>query len=295
VKLITFLNKLGLKSFIKVPFLFKKKKRQKSALAILIFFNIFYCIYQLFWGMLYFQTPIMNQLSKDNITLNEAKSLSLKYLKLCIQDREQVSENKDGVFAIRDLKKVQTAILQEQLTLPKKFSNKKGTLINDFKPSLFKNVMSFTGILGYYNPFTSEAQYNPELPATYLPFTLAHESSHQLGFARENEANFIGYLIGKNSQNKALKYSTDLFALKSLLAYINVSDSIFRKKIIANYSPKMRLDRQNDLNFIKKHEGLLDHIFLITNNLFLKSNQQEGNISYSYFTAMLIKYECEKN
>ena len=274
--------------------LFKKEKRRECALIILIFFNIFYFTYQIFWGMLYFQAPILSQLSKNDITLNETKSLSLKYLKSCIKDREQVSENKNGVFEITNLKKIESAILQEQLKLPKNFSNKKMTLINDFKPSLFKSVMSFTGILGYYNPFTSEAQYNAELPATYLPFTLAHESSHQLGFAREQEANFIGYLIGGSSENKPLKYSTDLFALKSLLAYISVYDPVFSKYVIANYSSKMKRDRQNDKIFVKNHEGFLDRIFLISNNLFLKSNQQEGNITYSYFTVMLIKYERTK-
>ncbi|MBC7556018.1 MAG: DUF3810 domain-containing protein [Chryseobacterium sp.] len=274
--------------------LFKKEKRRKSALIILMFLNIFYFIYQIFWGMLYFQAPILSQLSKNEVTLNEAKRFSLKYLKLCIEDREQVSENKNGVFEISNLKEIESAILAEQLKLPKNYSNKRGTLINDFKPSLFKNVMSFSGILGYYNPFTSEAQYNAELPATYLPFTLAHESSHQLGFAREQEANFIGYLIGGSSKNKPLKYSTDLFVLKSLLAYINVYDPGFSKYVIVNYSSKMKRDRQNDKIFIKNHEGFLDHIFLISNNLFLKSNQQEGNITYSYFTVMLIKYERTK-
>ena len=151
--------------------------------------------------------------------------------------------------------------------------------------------MSYTGILGYYNPFTAEAQYNSELPATSLAFTLAHESAHQLGFAREQEANFIGYLIGKNSKNSALKYSTDLFVLKSLLAYINRNDPTFRKYIISNYSTKMKIDRQNDIDFIKTHQSFLVAVFDVTNNLFLKSNQQEGNITYSYFTEILIKYE----
>lgn len=274
--------------------LFKKQKRQKSAVFILIFLNIFYFIYQIFWGMLYFQAPILDKLPQEDVTVLEAKSLSLKYLKLCIDDRNQVSEDKNGIFEIKDLKQIQAAILGQQSKLPKTFSNKKNTLINDFKPSLFKNVMSYTGILGYYNPFTAEAQFNSQLPATYLPFTLAHESAHQLGFAREQEANFIGFLIGKNSKNKSLKYSTDLFALKSLLTFVSVSDTTFVNKIISNYSTKMARDRKNERLFVKNHQGLLDDFFLISNNLFLKSNQQEGNITYSYFTQMLIKYERTK-
>ncbi|MGS0748210.1 DUF3810 domain-containing protein [Halpernia sp. GG3] len=275
--------------------LFKKEKRQKGAIFLLLFLNVFYFIYQIFWGMLYFQKPLTVQLSNKDITQQSAKLLCLKYLKLCIEDRELVAGNKQGVFEIADIKKVQSAILIAQSSLPKRFTNKNVHFINDFKPSVFKSAMSFTGILGYYNPFTAEAQYNSDLPATFLPFTIAHESAHQLGFARENEANFIGYLIGKNSPNKALKYSTDLFVLKSLLAYINISDNGFRKKIIMNFSQKMESDRQNDLTFIKNHQSFLIAIFDITNNLFLKSNQQEGNITYSYFTEMLIEYELQQH
>ncbi|SFI23024.1 DUF3810 domain-containing protein [Halpernia frigidisoli] len=271
--------------------LFKKKRRPKSAFALIIFCNIFYLIYQIFWGMLYFQKSLSDKLSKEDATINEAKKLSFKYLKLCIADRENVDENKQGIFVIKDLKSVKESILKEQKKLPSQFSTKKSTLINDFKPSLFRNVMSSTGILGYYNPFTAEAQFNEDLPATFLPFTLAHESSHQLGFARENEANFIGYLTGKNSGNKALKYSTDLFVLKSLLAFVADSDPAFIKFMISQFSPKMKADRQNDLDFVKKHNGFLNVVFDVSNNLFLKSNQQKGSITYSYFTVMLIKYE----
>ena len=151
--------------------------------------------------------------------------------------------------------------------------------------------MSYTGILGYYNPFTAEAQYNSELPASYIPFTLAHESSHQLGYAREQEANFVGFLIGKDSFNADLRYSTNLFALKSLLRYIQSEDPKFVEKILENYSESMKRDAIAEKLFNEKHAGLLDQFFAVTNNLFLKSNQQEGSITYSYFTELLIKYE----
>ena len=75
--------------------------------------------------MLYFHETILNKLSKEDVTLNEAKNLSIKKLKLCREDREFVTENKDGVFAIVNLTEVKKAILKEQLKLPKIFSTKK--------------------------------------------------------------------------------------------------------------------------------------------------------------------------
>lgn len=254
--------------------------------------NIFYFTYQIFWGMLYFQTPIIKKLSSQNPPdMEKAKKLALLYLEKCKATRQSVREDHNGIFTITDLKSVQQEILQQQAKLPPNISDKKAPQVFAIKPSLFKNVMSFTGILGYYNPFTAEAQYNAELPATFIPFTTAHESSHQLGFAREQEANFVGYLIGISSNNPDLKYSTEYFTLKSLLKFIAEEDPEFVKSVINNYSPAMKRDRAYEKKFILSHQSWLDDFFGVTNNLFLKTNQQEGSITYSYFIDLLLNYE----
>jgi len=273
---------------------FKKKNRKKSLLKLLAGINLFYFMYQIFWGMLYFQTPILAKLKKDRTSdpsLERRKELALHYLEKCKATRKLVSQDKNGIFIVTDLKKIQKEILYQQSQLPVLISDKKAPQINSFKPSLFKNVMSFTGILGYYNPFTAEAQYNSELPATFLPFTSAHESSHQLGFAREQEANFVGYLIGIHSENPELRYSTEYFTLKSILNSIAYEDENFVKTALKNYSPEMKKDRLYERAFIYRHQGMLDDFFGFTNNLFLKSNQQEGSVTYSYFIDLLLHYE----
>lgn len=272
--------------------LFKKKTRSGSIMKLLVMINVFYFTYQIFWGMLYFQIPIIRKLpSQDKPDIAKAKELALRYLEKCKVSRAVVHEDKKGVFMITNLKSVQQEILHRQAKIPQYISTKKAPLITAIKPSLFKNVMSFTGILGYYNPFTAEAQYNAELPSTFIPFTTAHESSHQLGFAREQEANFVGYLIGINSSNPELKYSTEFFTLKSLLRFIVEDDPEFVKTILNNYSPAMKRDRAYEKSFVLTHQGWLDDFFGFTNNLFLKTNQQEGSVTYSYFIDLLLNYE----
>lgn len=274
--------------------LFKKKNRNKTIIRFLLIINILYFCYQIFWGMLYFQTPILHKLSSQKEPdIIKAKILALKYLEKCKMSRKMIQEDKNGVFIISNLDGIQTEILLRQKAIPQYISNKRVSLVNSFKPSLFKNVMSFTGILGYYNPFTAEAQYNSQLPATLIPFTSAHESSHQLGFAREQEANFIGYLIGIESTNPELRYSTEYFTLKSLLRCIVEEDPDFVKSIQKNYSEGMKRDRAFEKTFMLEHQSWLDDFFGFTNNLFLKSNQQEGSVTYSYFIDLLLNYEKE--
>lgn len=270
---------------------FKTKTRNSSILKILVLANIIYFTYQIFWGMLYFQKPIISKLPEIEITLEKRKSLALKYLEKCRQTRMLVKENQQGIFMVSDIEDIQSEILNRQTKLPAFISSKNSDQINSFKPSLFDDFMSFTGILGYYNPFTAEAQFNSKLPASYLPFTLAHESSHQLGYAREQEANFIGYLIGINSGNIELRYSTEYFTLKSILNSIVYEDEKFVEAVLKNYSLGMKRDRAYEKQFILKHQGWLNDFFGFTNNLFLKSNQQEGSVTYSYFIDLLVRYE----
>ncbi|AYO58329.1 hypothetical protein CO230_09490 [Chryseobacterium sp. 6424] len=269
----------------------RRHSRKKYAIITLIMLNVFYFIYQLAWGMLYFQPPIMQQLPKEDITVAEIKSLAIQYLNKCIETRKNVKEDQSGTFKITSLQEIKFEILQQQEAIPLLFNDKKSTGIDAFKPSLFSKIMGFSGILGYYNPFTAEAQYNALLPSTYLPFTLAHESAHQLGFAREHEANFIGYLIGKEATNPELRYSTQYFVLKSLLNALAEEHPDFVKTIIRQYSPGMKRDRAAERKHRETHEGIFEEIFGFTNDLFLKGNRQEGSITYSYFVDLLVRHE----
>ncbi len=272
----------------------RKKNRKKFLTALLILLNVFYFLYQLFWGMLYFQNPLIEKLPSTEPTLDFAKETAIRYLQLCKEDRAQLKEDRNGVFKVWDRSAIESEILQNQNRLPGQISDKTGSGVHSFKPALWNRAMSYTGISGYYNPFTAEAQYNQYLPSTSIPFTLAHESAHQMGFAREQEASFIAYLIGKDSENKELRYSTRYYALRSLLHAIQETDPAFVENILQQYSEGMRRDRLYERNFAVRHSGLADAFFAVTNDLFLKSNQQEGSITYSYFVDLMLRYEAQK-
>ena len=271
--------------------IFNKASRRKAFVQLLIFINLFYFIYHLSWGMLYFQAPLAEKLPKREITVDRTKALALLYLEKCRETRKLVDEDERGVFTFKPISLIKLAILNRQEELPEEFKTKTATKIDAFKPILYRGIVSYSGILGYYNPFTAEAQYNDQLPASYIPFTLAHESAHQLGFAREQEANFIGYLIGRNSENAALRYSTEYAVLKALLNSLLEEHKPFVDSVLSQYSAEMKRDRQAEINFRNKHKGPLDVFFGITNDLFLKSNQQDGSVTYSYFVDLLIRHE----
>ena len=272
-----------------------KNSRKEYLLLFLIILNISYLIYQISWGMLYFQKPIVEKLSKKEITKKEIEKLALYYIYLTNKTRENVSEDKNGIFKIKNLKNLKTNILKSHSSIPKEFQAFSATETTNFKPSLWGNLMNYSGILGYYNPFTGEAQYNENLPNTYIPFTLAHENSHQLGFAREEEANFIGFLICENSKIPELQYSAYLYTYKSLLKQIAQYNPEFAIHALQFFSKKVNLDLRNDKLFTQKYSGFFESFFHITNDIFLKTNQQDGSITYSYFIDLLVKYKRKES
>ena len=87
------------------------------------------------------------------------------------------------------------------------------------KPIYFSGLMSRLGLSGFYMPFTGEPNFNAAQPDFDLPYVIAHEKAHQRGFAREDEANFIAFLVCINSTHPYVRYSGYLNALKVVGAF----------------------------------------------------------------------------
>ena len=162
---------------------------------------------------------------------------------------------------------------------------------NSFKPSVFGELGNYMGYGGYYNPFSGEAQINDRQPVFLLPFTAAHELAHQLGYAKESEANFIGYLASLHSGDSSLKYSANL----EMFLYTNNAlfrqDSLLAKKNVDRLSPIAKQDIKTYRVFLKKYQGPIDEITTAFYTRFLRvNNQPEGMGSYSRVVGWLWNY-----
>ncbi|MFR5865178.1 MAG: DUF3810 domain-containing protein [Acutalibacteraceae bacterium] len=85
------------------------------------------------------------------------------------------------------------------------------------KPVVLSVPMTYTHISGVYTFFTGEANVNVNFPDFCTPYTTAHEMSHQRGIAREDEANFVAFLVCMESDDVYIRYS----ALVNLLQYVS--------------------------------------------------------------------------
>lgn len=74
------------------------------------------------------------------------------------------------------------------------------------------------GIKSFYLPFTGEVSVREGLSTQDLPFAIARAKAYQRGFAREDEANFVAYLVCTSSADPLIRYSGYLHGAKVLEA-----------------------------------------------------------------------------
>ena len=159
------------------------------------------------------------------------------------------------------------------------------------KPSLLSSVVSYAGYSGYYNPFSGEAQVNADLPKFYMPYVTLHEMAHQIGYASESEASFVGYFVAMQSKDPLLRYSAlfDLFAT----ANAELFEKDFWSAIlnIKSLSPLVKKDRKTYRNYILGKKNNVEPLIRTVYDQYLKANQQQSGInSYNELVGWVIAY-----
>jgi hypothetical protein len=159
------------------------------------------------------------------------------------------------------------------------------------KPSVFSYLGNYLGFSGYYNPFSGEAQVNTTVPVYIQPFTTCHEIGHQLGYAKENEANFVGYLSGSASDNPAFKYSVyfDLYLYAASELYYR--DSTLLVPLREQLKPSVRNDLRSLREFFRKYENPFEPYIRRLYGRYLKANDQPKGIkTYDEVTGRIVAY-----
>ncbi|WP_313094350.1 DUF3810 family protein [Empedobacter sp.] len=276
-----------------------KEKVSHSIYYIMIFVNCIYFIYTFAWGVMYKKETLTIDKEKIVIQPKILKKIYCYELDKAISARNLIEHN-DSTTTIKfksDLEEYNQEFfaLQSQVKNIKWLKNYR--LLNDthYKLSWISEMQNYMGILGYYNPFTVEANLNRYNTNLKQPATLFHEYGHQMGFASESEANFLAYYLGTKSKNPEINYSVYYKSIYTLLGAIYKSDPYFVKMELDNMHSKIKQDRKAELKHYLKYEGATSDTFSELNNQFLKANNQEGTISNSKYVELIyLLYQTKK-
>ncbi|MFN0059072.1 MAG: DUF3810 domain-containing protein [Planctomycetota bacterium] len=196
-----------------------------------------------------------------------------------------------------DLSALDAALDGGWLDVAREFSLPPGAALSygPVKRPFASMVLSKLGIAGIYFPFTAEANVNRAIPAIDMPHTMAHEKAHQRGFAREDDANFLGYLAADRSDHALARYSAALFAQRQLLGALMSQDHRRATELIARRHPGVQRDIAGEHAFWIQHEGPLKRASGTINNAYLKaSGVAQGTRSYEMSVRYLLGYFLDR-
>jgi hypothetical protein len=152
------------------------------------------------------------------------------------------------------------------------------------------------GFGGYLNPFTNEAQVNDKMPMYNFPTTVCHEMAHQLGYASESEANFIGFLASIKNENLYFQYSGYSYALRYCLGNWRIRDEKVFEDLLKTIHPGILKNYQESEDFWKQYETFIEKGFQDFYDNFLKFNQQKDGLGgYSKFVDLMVNYYKDKS
>ncbi len=161
------------------------------------------------------------------------------------------------------------------------------------KPVALSEYMTYTHISGVYTFFTGEANVNINYPDFILPYTMAHEMAHQRGIAKEDEANFVAFLVCIHSDEPYIVYSGYLNVLREVMSALNKSDKDLYKQFVREYYPGVIANEMSAYSrfFDKYRESTAAKVVSATNNAYLTSqNVKAGEKSYGLVTDLTVAY-----
>ena len=159
------------------------------------------------------------------------------------------------------------------------------------KQIMLSDYMTYTHISGVYTFFTGEANLNTNYPYFVNVYTTAHEMAHQRGIARENEANFLAYLVCIGSDDPYMQYSGYLNMYEYLASPLYSASPSLYSKTVGNLDQYVRYDLICYSEFFDKYrDNAAAEVSDAVNNTYLVLQGTEGSKSYGMVVDLAVAY-----
>lgn len=164
-------------------------------------------------------------------------------------------------------------------------------LNSNLKPVMLSEPMSYTHITGVYTFFTGEANINVAFPDYTIPYTAAHELAHQRGIAREDEANFVAFLVCMESNDPYIRYSAYLNLYEYVSSALYSASPELYKAVNSTLDINIRYEMKSYSDFFKKYQNsVASEVTEAVNDTFLTIQGTEGTKSYGMVVDLAVAY-----
>lgn len=282
---------------IAIRWLYKNVKRIRTDIVSFILditatLSIVYFVFNLLWGFNYYRVPLHKTLELETKYTTEQL---IKTTERFIEKSNEMHRYLGYHDTIKiDLPYSQKEVFDKSLNgyeNLEKIHPSLGYHPKSIKKSGWSLGLTYMGYSGYYNPFSGEAQVNNLIKNYKFPVVSCHEQAHQLGYAAENEANFIATLATLNNDDPYIQYAGYIFALRYCVNEIARRDIDKYHEIIETINPGILASYKEMRDFWRSYQNPFEVVSKVFWDTFLKANNQSNGImSYSYMVALVVNY-----
>lgn len=274
--------------------------------------GLLYALFILVWGLNYVRLPVAHHLNLEvrPTEIAELKELFLDLAASAVHERSALRESAHGLALLQTLANDGASAAEEEMGRKRAQDLSAGVsaayaAIGERLPwlagpppvtriALGSPLLTAFGITGIYSPFSAEGHINGQVQPITLPFVACHEAAHGRGFAREDEANLIAWLVCRASPRADFRYSGDLSALGSVYVALMGKDFRLALDLWDDLDPGLTRDWKAIRGFWSKQRERKLMRFTMgigksSNDRFLKvQGQEDGVDSYGRMVDLLL-------
>lgn len=275
---------------------FNVKRIRKQTISffvdILAAVSVVYFMFHVLWAFNYYRLPLHQSLHlKSDYTTEQLLQTTKRFI-----EKSNAMHRRLG-FA--DSTKIDLPYTQEEMfektlngykNLEKEFPQLAYS-VPSIKKSGWSLGLTYMGYSGYLNPFSGEAQVNNLIKTYKFSVVACHEEAHQIGYAAENEANFIATLATLHNDDTYIQYAGYIFTLRYLINEVARRDLSKYNELLETINPGILASYKEMRDFWDSYQNPFEDFSKIFYDNFLKSNNQSGGImSYDYMVALVVNY-----
>lgn len=272
----------------------KNKVKQKMINAIsngVLFVGIIGFMYVIMCGTNYYRYTFAQI---NDITIEEHTDEQL--YEMCMDIARRMNEVREDIEEVNGVADYNMSYLEMMESVETEFERtaKDYKCLNGYlsqaKPLSTSYIFSCFETTGIYSPFTVEAQVNIDVLDHKIPATVAHEMAHVSGFMREDEANFISYLVCSSSSDPRIVYSGLSLAYAYSVNKLYEVNTEYYYKVWDEIGEKVAGDMKANSDYWRQFEDTkLAQAGNEVNNAYLKANDQDdGTKSYGRMVDLLL-------
>jgi len=264
------------------------------------FYDLFYfclfmaAIFYWFWGMNYFRSNEVERLglhpeAVDKVRLTDwTKSWTEKVNQsrtLLIQNEQE----RQGFIFSRKTLKTELEVGFQQLMRDHGFIEYRHLPILFWRP---KGLWLRNSAAGFYFPFTGEATLDSGLHPFQVPFTMAHEMAHAIGFTDEGVCNLLALIVCLRSEDPFIRYSGKLTFWRYLARELRRLDpefysTVYNEILTEVVKEDLKSIHENSLKYADWFPGLQRKVY----DTYLRAHGiTEGVSSYSEVLMLADSY-----